>query len=412
VTMQENTKTSFPKNRIRVLLLENIHKNAVELFEKETYQIDFHTGSLDTETLKEKIKNVHILGIRSTTKLTSEVLSCAKRLICIGCFCIGTNQVDLEAAEKLGIPVFNSPFCNTRSVAEMIIAQIINLSRHLGDTNMDMHKGVWKKISKGRNEIRGKSIGIVGYGHIGSQVSVLSESFGMQVYFYDIIPKLALGNAKPLDTLDELLAVSDFVTVHVPETDETKNMISSVQLKKMKKGSYLLNASRGTVVVLEDLRDAILSGHIAGAYIDVFPTEPNTNNEENFITPLTGLPNVMLTPHVGGSTEEAQASIGIDVAIKLIKHINEGSTSTAVNFPLISAPVSQTTHRLLNTHQNVPGVLLKINSILVEYNITRVLLGTTTHIGYTIIDVDKSCSHEIKKRVQELDTSIRTRILY
>jgi len=327
-------------------------------------------------------------------------------------FCIGTNQVDLESAEKLGVPVFNSPFCNTRSVAEIIIAQIINLSRHLGDTNMDMHKGLWKKISKGRNEIRGKVLGIVGYGHIGSQISVLAEAFGMQVYFYDIIPKMPLGNARSCETLDDLLVVSDFVTLHVPETEETKNMIAKPQLDKMKKGSYLLNASRGTVVVLEDLRDALLSGHIAGAYVDVFPTEPNSNTSEGYITPITGLPNVMLTPHVGGSTEEAQAAIGIDVAQKLIKFINEGSTLTAVNFPCISAPVSLTTHRLLNTHRNVPGVLLKINSILEEYNITRVMLATTTYIGYTIIDVDKSCSGEIKKRIQELDSSIKTRILY
>jgi len=294
----------------------------------------------------------------------------------------------------------------------MIMAQIINLSRHLGETNIDMHKGIWKKVSKGRKEIRGKTLGIVGYGHIGSQVSILSEAFGMNVVFYDIIPKLPLGNARSLSSLDELLVVSDFVTIHVPETQETMNLIKKEELSMMKKGSYLLNASRGTVVVLEDLRDAILSGHIAGAYIDVYPSEPLSNNFEGFVTPLTGLPNVMLTPHIGGSTEEAQASIGIDVAVKLIKHVNEGSTGTAVNFPAISAPVNLTAHRLLNTHRNVPGVLLHINSILEEYNITRVMLATSTFIGYTIIDVDKSCSDEIKRRIQGLETSIRTRILY
>jgi len=358
-----SSRTSFPKNKIKILLLENIHETAVEAFKSEEFQVEYVKGALTEAELCEKIKDVHAMGIRSKTKVTEKALACAERLLCIGCFCIGTDQVDLEAAQKKGVPVFNSPFSNSRSVAELIIAQIIVLSRKLGDKNIEMHKGVWDKSAKNCHEIRGKSLGIVGYGHIGSQLSVLAESLGMRVMFYDIENIMPLGNSKRCTSLDELLTKSDFVTLHVPRTEQTKNMIGDKEINLMKKGSYLLNASRGTVVVIDALVKGLKSEHLAGAYVDVFPTEPEENNND-WKHSLQGCHNTTLTPHIGGSTEEAQLAIGIEVAEKIVKMINRGSTTTAVNFPAIELPYGGTsTHRILNIHQNIPGVLKVFSGI-------------------------------------------------
>jgi D-3-phosphoglycerate dehydrogenase len=412
VSESPRTTTSFPKNKIKILLLENVHSAAVELLKKEDFQVECLKEALSEEELKAKIKDVHALGIRSKTRVTDEVLKEANRLLCIGCFCIGTDQVDLEAAEKRGIPVFNSPFSNTRSVAELIIAEIILLSRRLGDKSNDMHKGVWDKSAKDCHEIRGKTLGIVGYGHIGSQLSVLAESLGMNVIFYDVISVLPLGNSKRKETLEEVLTQADFVTLHVPKTDQTKNMITEKQLKMMKKSSYLLNASRGTVVDILALANALRSGHLAGAAVDVYPTEPEANIKD-WQNELQNCPNTILTPHIGGSTEEAQYAIGLEVADKLIKFVNNGSTATAVNFPKLDLPVGQTgTHRILNIHKNVPGVLKNINTLLGDINVVGQMLAAKGAIGYLIVDVEKETSHNLRDEMAMLPTSIKTRILY
>jgi len=412
VSESPRTTTSFPKNKIKILLLENVHSAAVELLKKEDFQVECLKEALSEEELKAKIKDVHALGIRSKTRVTDEVLKEANRLLCIGCFCIGTDQVDLEAAEKRGIPVFNSPFSNTRSVAELIIAEIILLSRRLGDKSNDMHKGVWDKSAKDCHEIRGKTLGIVGYGHIGSQLSVLAESLGMNVIFYDVISVLPLGNSKRKETLEEVLTQADFVTLHVPKTDQTKNMITEKQLKMMKKSSYLLNASRGTVVDIPALANALRSGHLAGAAVDVYPTEPEANIKD-WQNELQNCPNTILTPHIGGSTEEAQYAIGLEVADKLIKFVNSGSTATAVNFPKLDLPVGQTgTHRILNIHKNVPGVLKNINTLLGDINVVGQMLAAKGAIGYLIVDVEKETSHNLRDEMAMLPTSIKTRILY
>jgi D-3-phosphoglycerate dehydrogenase len=411
VSESPRTTTSFPKNKIKILLLENVHSAAVELLKKEDFQVECLKEALSEEELKVKIKDVHALGIRSKTRVT-DVLKEANRLLCIGCFCIGTDQVDLEAAEKRGIPVFNSPFSNTRSVAELIIAEIILLSRRLGDKSNDMHKGVWDKSAKDCHEIRGKTLGIVGYGHIGSQLSVLAESLGMNVIFYDVISVLPLGNSKRKETLEEVLTQADFVTLHVPKTDQTKNMITEKQLKMMKKSSYLLNASRGTVVDIPALANALRSGHLAGAAVDVYPTEPEANIKD-WQNELQNCPNTILTPHIGGSTEEAQYAIGLEVADKLIKFVNNGSTATAVNFPKLDLPVGQTgTHRILNIHKNVPGVLKNINTLLGDINVVGQMLAAKGAIGYLIVDVEKETSHNLRDEMAMLPTSIKTRILY
>jgi len=386
VSESPRTTTSFPKNKIKILLLENVHSAAIELLTKEDFQVECLKEALSEEELKVKIKDVHALGIRSKTRVTEEVLKEANRLLCIGCFCIGTDQVDLEAAENRGIPVFNSPFSNTRSVAELIIAEIILLSRRLGDKSNDMHKGIWDKSAKDCHEIRGKTIGIVGYGHIGSQLSVLAESLGMNVIFYDIISVMPLGNCKRKEMLEELLEQADFVTLHVPKTDQTKNMITEKQLKMMKKSSYLLNASRGTVVDIPALANALRSGHLAGAAVDVYPTEPEANIKD-WQNELQNCPNTILTPHIGGSTEEAQYAIGLEVADKLIKFINTGSTATAVNFPNLDLPVTKGTHRILNIHKNVPGVLKNINTLLGDINVVGQMLAAKGTVGYLIVDV-------------------------
>jgi len=406
------TKTSFPKTKIKVLLLENIHTKAVQAFNTQTFQVESLPGALSDEALKEKIKDVHIVGIRSKTKLTESVLVEAKRLLAIGCFCIGTDQVDLVAAEKLGIPVFNSPFSNSRSVAELIIAEVIALSRRLGEKTMEAHKGVWNKSAKGCKEIRGKTLGIVGYGHIGSQLSVLAEGMGMQVVFYDIVRHMPMGRAQACPDLSTLLQQADFVTLHVPDTELTRNMIGKDQIALMKRGSALLNASRGKVVDIPALAEALKLGHLSGAAVDVYPQEPEENCKD-WICELQGCPNTILTPHIGGSTEEAQEAIGIEVSDVLIHLINTGATVGAVNFPNISLPYGGSgTHRLLNTHHNKPGVMRDVNSVLSDFNVSGQILGTRKAVGYLIVDVESAASTEVKSRIAALPSSIRTRILY
>ncbi len=407
------SRTSFPKNQIKILLLENIHPLAHEAFHSAGFQVEALNVALNSSQLKEKIRDVHVLGIRSKTHVTGEILNEAKRLLAIGCFCIGTNQVELEAAKRRGIPVFNAPFGNTRSVAEMTLAEIILLARQLGQRNIEMHQRIWKKVSQNCFEVRGKTLGIIGYGHIGSQVSTLAESLGMRVLFFDIISKLSLGNAKGCNSLNDLLKESDFVTLHVPQTPQTVKMIDTPQFQSMKQGSYLINASRGTVIAIPALCDALRSGKLAGAAIDVFPEEPEGNSKE-FVTELQGLPNVILTPHIGGATEEAQANIGTEVPAALIHFVNSGSTLGVCNFPQVDLPLSKESHRILNVHKNIPGVLSEINRIVAELgaNVQAQTLATDSDIGYLVLDTDRALSQEVKAAIEGLKTSIKTRILY
>jgi len=405
--------TSFPKSEIKVLLLENIHPSALELFDTEGFQVERLTGALKEAELVERIRDVHVLGIRSKTQVTARVLDEARRLLTLGCFCIGTNQVALSRANQRGIPVFNAPFSNTRSVAEMAVSEVIALSRHLFDRSREVHEGVWQKVAVGSHEVRGKTLGIVGYGHIGRQVGVLAEMIGMRVIFYDIAARLPMGNNRSVGSLEELLATSDFVTLHVPETPSTRGMIGATELDTMRRGSYLLNASRGTVVDHVALAEVIRSGHLAGAAIDVYPEEPETNSD-GFASVLRGLPNTILTPHIGGSTEEAQESIGREVAASLIKAVNTGATTGAVNFPNVELPQARGTHRILNVHRNVPGVMRDITTIISDKgaNIHSQVLSTDPEIGYLIVDLDQDVSHEVKDAIGALDTNIKTRILY
>lgn len=405
--------TSFPKDQIKILLLENIHPIANELLQKDGFNVELAKGAWSEEELLAKAKDAHVLGIRSKTQLTKNYLQAAERLMTVGCFCIGTNQVDLKTAKSMGSVVFNAPFSNTRSVAELIMAEIVMLARNLGDRNSLLHEGKWQKSAAGCFEVRGKTIGIVGYGHIGSQVSVLAESFGMKVIYYDIVNKMPMGNSQPRDTLDQVLTESDFLTLHVPQTESTRNMIGAEQIKKMKRGSFLLNASRGTVVKIPDLEGALKEKHLAGAAIDVFPEEPQTN-DDIFKSDLQKMPNVILTPHIGGSTEEAQENIGREVAGTIIKYINNGNTSGSVNFPQVDVPHQRDNHRVLNIHKNVPGVLREINRIVSDAgaNIQGQYLATDPEIGYLIMDLDKSVAEKIKMSINDLPESIRTRILY
>ncbi|TAL03960.1 MAG: phosphoglycerate dehydrogenase [Rhodospirillaceae bacterium] len=409
-------KLSLPKSRIKILLLENIHKSAVDLLKRNGYaNIESIPGALEPEDLKARLKNVHILGIRSRTRLTKDILSAGEKLLTVGCFCIGTNQVDLRCAKRMGVPVFNAPYSNTRSVAELVIAEIIMLFRGIPQRSWGAHEGAWDKTVKGAKEIRGKTLGIVGYGHIGSQLSVMAEAMGMQVRFHDIVEKLAIGNAKPCVSLDELLAVSDVVTLHVPETPQTKNMITAAKLKKMNKGSFLINASRGTVVEIDSLADALKSGHIAGAAVDVFPKEPADGNEK-FKSPLQGLRNVILTPHIGGSTEEAQANIGGEVAEKLVKYSDNGSTLGAVNFVEVALPIQENTTRFMHIHRDVPGVMSKISEVFArrKINIAGQYLRTDGEIGYVVTDVTGrvQVGMGIRKELAAIDGTVRTRFLY
>lgn len=405
--------TSFPKDKIKVVLLENIHASARELFAGEGFQVEMIKTALSGAELAEKISDAHILGIRSKTHVDAEALSHARRLLALGAFCIGTNQVDLASANVKGIPVFNAPFSNTRSVAELVIGETIMLARRTFDRSREAHQGRWFKTAEGSFEIRGKTLGIVGYGHIGSQVGVLAEMMGMRVIFYDVMTKLPLGNNRPVGSIEELLGEADFVTLHVPATPQTHLMIGAEQLALMKPGSYLLNLSRGTVVDLPALAEALRGKKIAGASIDVFPVEPEGNGP-GFESELRGLDNVILTPHVGGSTMEAQAAIGREVASTLVKFINNGTTTGAVNFPQVELPTVPGTHRILNVHKNVPGVLRDINKIVsdLEANIERQFLSTDANIGYLVMDLGADVSEEVRKGVSALPANIRTRILY
>lgn len=408
-----NKKFSYPKSRINVLLLENVHPIGVELMKHEGYNVEVISSALNEEELAEKIKNVSILGIRSKTNVTKKVLENANRLISIGAFCIGTNQIDLETCTEKGIAVFNAPFSNTRSVVEMAIAEIIFLMRGFHDKSHGMHKGIWDKSASGSFEIRGKKLGIIGYGNIGAQLSVLAENMGMDVYYYDVIEKLALGNATKIDSLDELLKTCDVITLHVDGRKDNKCLIDKSKIALMKKGSYLVNLSRGHVVDIPALKEALESGHIAGTAVDVFPHEPK-NNDEPFASELIGMKNTILTPHIGGSTLEAQQNIARFVPGKIMEYINTGNTYNSVNFPNIQLPFLKDAHRLIHVHHNEPGVLAKINQILASYNINIVgqYLKTNEKIGYVISDINKAYSPEMIEAMKEIPGTIRFRVLY
>lgn len=406
--------TSVDKKNIKFLLLEGVHFSAEALLRREGYtNIDTEKGSLEGQALRARLKDVHFLGIRSRTQLDEAAFDAAERLNAVGCFCIGTNQVDLQAALAKGVPVFNAPFSNTRSVAEMVLAESILLLRGIARKSAAAHRGEWLKTANNSFEIRGKTLGIVGYGSIGSQLSVLAESLGMYVIFYDISTKLPLGNARQVHGLKGLLNDADIVTLHVPETAATQWMIGATELAEMRKNSILINASRGSVVDIEALTDAIKSERLLGAAIDVFPVEPRSNKDV-FESPLRGLDNVILTPHVGGSTMEAQESIGTEVAEKLIKYSDNGTSVSAVNFPEVTLPAHPGKHRILHIHKNVPGILFEINRIFSEIgiNISSQYLQTRDSVGYVVIDTDAAQSAEALKKLQLIDGTIRTRILF
>ena len=408
---------SFPKEKISVVLLEGVHASAVETFTEDGYTtVTRHAATLGGQALIEALREAHIVGIRSRTQLTKDVLAAARRLIALGCFCIGTDQVDLDAAAERGIPVFNAPFSNTRSVAELVVAEAILLVRGVPQRNAQLHQGVWNKSAAGAHEIRGKTLGIVGYGHIGTQVGVLAEALGMRVVYYDIVTKLALGNATALRSLDDLLAQADVVTLHVPDTPLTRGLIGPRELALMRPGAALINASRGLVVDLDALSRAVESGHIGGAALDVFPDEPSGRGEP-FVSPLRQFDQVILTPHIGGSTEEAQDSIGREVADKLIRYSNLGSTLTAVNFPEVSLTDHPGMHRLIHIHQNRPGLLSRINAVFSRHgvNICSEFLETDARLGYVVIDVEAKGATDtrtLRQELEEIEGTIRTRLLY
>lgn len=407
-------KFSLNKNQIRILLLEGIHPSAVTCFEKAGYtQVEYLKTALDENELERKIKDVHIVGIRSRTQLTSGILKKAKKLFAIGCFSIGTNQVDTQSAKMQGVPVFNAPFSNTRSVAELVIAECIMLMREVPMKNAAAHRGEWLKAANHSYEVRDKNIGIVGYGHIGSQVSILAEALGMNVFYYDIERKLSLGKAVPCQSLEELLEISDVVTLHVPETPLTRSMISKHQVALMKKGSLLINASRGSVVDYDAVADALRSGHLIGAAADVFPEEPASNTDP-FRSVLQEFDNVILTPHIGGSTQEAQEKIGTEVTEKLIKYSDNGSTIGAVNFPQISLQSNENKQRFLHIHKNMPGLLNEVNRIFTsrDINIASAYLQTDADIGYVIIDTESDLESNILDELRKIPQTIRARMLY
>ena len=409
-------QTSFPKQDIKVLLLEGVSRSAVAAFEAGGYtQIDYHEKALPEAELKRRIADAHLVGLRSRTQLTAEVLAEAKRLIAVGCFCIGTNQVDLTCAESLGVPVFNAPYSNTRSVAELVLAELILLARGIPQKNAQCHRGGWSKSAAGSFEVRGKTLGVVGYGHIGTQIGVLAEALGMQVIYHDIEPKLALGNARAVGSLDELLARADMVTLHVPETAQTKWMIGAAQFAQMRAGAIFINAARGTVVDIDALAASLQSGHLAGAAVDVFPVEPQ-GNADAFVSPLIGMDNVILTPHVGGSTLEAQENIGLEVAAKLLRYSDNGSTLSAVNFPEVSLPGHVGSQRLLHIHRNVPGMLSSVNEVFAraKINIDAEYLQTDPRVGYVVIDVSTTAQHaaNLKDELAAIPGTLRTRVLY
>ncbi len=408
------TTFSFSKDKIRIVLFEGIHPHAVEVFTENGYTgVERLTHALTGEALVDKIADAHMIGIRSRTQLTAEVLAHAEKLMVIGCFCIGTNQVALEAAAHNGVPVFNAPHSNTRSVAELVIGQTIMLMRGIFTKSMSAHQQIWTKSARGSHEVRGKTIGIVGYGHIGSQVSVLAEAMGMRVIYHDIQRKLPLGNATRVDSLKTLLAEADVVTLHVPQDKTTVNLMSRERLEQMKKGAHLINASRGTVVDIDALAELLESGHLAGAAVDVFPTEPKANDQP-FISPLVGIDTVILTPHIGGSTQEAQYSIGQEVANRLVHFSDRGETDGSVNFPEVNLPLHEGSHRILHIHRNEPGMLREINKALAEedINVLGQYLGTDAQIGYVVLDIAKDMSGRLFDRIRHIEGTIKCRMLF
>jgi len=412
--MAEKKITSYPKEKINILFLENISDAAVKYFNNAGYSsVKKLGGALSEEQLIKEIKNVHLIGIRSKTQITKKVLDAAEKLQAIGCFCIGTNQVDLKEATHKGIAVFNAPYSNTRSVAELVIGASILLIRKIIDKNIAAHQGIWLKDASGSYELRGKTLGIIGYGSIGSQLSVLAEGLGMKVVFYDVETKLPLGNAEQKKTLKDMLAVSDIVTLHVPELPTTKNMINKTNLKYFKKGSILINYARGEVVDLDALAKYLKEGHLSGAAVDVYPWEPEKNGDK-FTTPLQGLSNVILTPHIGGSTQEAQHNIGEDVSNKLYKFLERGITTGSHTTPGLNLPPQENTHRLLHIHNNVPGVLSEINTTLSKnkINILGQYLKTNDDIGYVVLDVDKGLSESALALLKKVKNTIKVRLLY
>lgn len=407
-------KVSLEKDKIKILLLEGLHPSSVEVLQAAGYSnIEYHKGSLSDPELLEAVKDVHFIGIRSRTQLTEEVFSAAKKLVAVGCFCIGTNQVNLKSAAKRGIPVFNAPFSNTRSVAELVLGQLLLLLRGIPEKNALAHRGIWKKSADSSYEARGKRLGIIGYGHIGTQLGILAENLGMRVYFYDIENKLSLGNATQVHNMTDLLNKCDVISLHVPETAGTKDMMGAEEFARMKPGAIFINAARGTVVDIPALCASLESGHLGGAAVDVFPVEPKTNADP-FESPLQQFDNVILTPHVGGSTQEAQENIGVEVAGKLAKYSDNGSTLSSVNFPEVSLPEHSGTSRLLHIHENRPGILTQINSIFADegINIAAQYLQTSPEMGYVVIDVEASRSEEALTKLKAIDGTIRARILH
>ncbi|MFP8967893.1 phosphoglycerate dehydrogenase [Pokkaliibacter sp. CJK22405] len=405
---------SLDKSKIKILLLEGVHQSALDMFHSQGYtNIEYHKGSLPEEQLLESIRDAHFIGIRSRTQLTEQVLEQAQKLVAVGCFCIGTNQVNLDAALARGIAVFNAPYSNTRSVAELVLAEIIMLMRGIPEKNIVCHRGGWQKSAENSYEIRGKKLGIIGYGSIGTQLSVMAESMGMQVFYYDVVTKLPLGNATQVASMEELLGKVDVVSLHVPETAATKQMFGARELGWMKQDSILINASRGTVVDIEALAEAVTSKKLLGAAIDVFPVEPRSNKDE-FVSPLRGLDNVILTPHIGGSTMEAQEMIGVEVSEKLIRYSDNGTSTMSVNFPEVALPSHPAHHRLLHIHKNVPGILSQINSVFSEnnINIASQFLQTNENVGYVVIDVNKEYSELALEKLQQIEGTIKTRVLF
>ncbi|OQD43436.1 phosphoglycerate dehydrogenase [Croceivirga radicis] len=405
-------KVSYPKNRIKILLLENVHSDALERLSEEGFSVELIKNALPEEELIERIKGVHVLGIRSKTQVTQKVLDAADRLMVVGAFCIGTTQIDLDAAKKKGVVVFNAPYSNTRSVVELAIGQIIMLKRSIFARSTEIHQGKWFKTALNSQEVRGKNLGIVGYGNIGKQLSVLAEAIGMHVYYYDVSDQLALGNAVKCNSLEELLGLSDVVTLHIDDNKDNENFIGEKEISQMRDGAMLINLSRGFVVDISALAAALKSGKIGGAAVDVYPEEPRSNGE--FFTELAGLENVILTPHIGGSTEEAQKDIAEFVPNKIMEYINSGTTVDAVNFPNIRLPKQQNSHRFLHTHKNVPGVMAKINEILAKYemNISGQYLSTDPDVGYVITDLDKDYNKEVIQELKAINHTLKFRVLY
>jgi D-3-phosphoglycerate dehydrogenase len=405
---------SLGKQKIKILLLEGVHPSAVEIFKAAGYEnVDYYPAALPEDELLEKIAGAHFVGIRSRTQLNAQVFAAAKKLIAVGCFCIGTNQVDLKAATEHGVIVFNAPFSNTRSVAELVIAEAIMLMRGIPEKNAKAHRGEWLKSASDSYEVRGKTLGIIGYGNIGSQISVMAESVGMKVRFYDTVTKLPLGNAEQVRNLKELLQQADVVSLHVPDTKSTRGLMGAKELAAMKPGAMLINAARGQIVDIDSLCKLLESKHLGGAAIDVFPVEPKSNQEE-FLSPLRQFDNVILTPHIGGSTQEAQANIGIEVAEKIVVYSDNGTSTSAVNFPQVALPAHANTHRLLHVHRNIPGVISGINQLFSQYNINVAAqyLQTNDRVGYVVVDIEAEYSNDAIAALKAIEGTIRCRVLF